>query len=163
MDFEPAKPQKEHEWLHKLVGQWTMEGEMDMGPDQPSTKHQGTETVRSLGGLWTIGEGQGEMPGGGTSNSIMSLGYDPAKKRFVGSFIASVMTFFWIYDGALDAAGKVLTLDADGPDFTGGTNLVKYQDIIEFVNDDHRILRSQMQGPEGKWNQFMTVHYHRKK
>jgi hypothetical protein len=44
-----AKPQKEHEWLHKLVGEWSFEGECGMGPDQPPMKSTGTETVRSAG------------------------------------------------------------------------------------------------------------------
>jgi hypothetical protein len=164
MNFEFPKPTKEHQWLHRLVGQWTMEADCVMGPDQPPSKHTGIERVRSLGGFWTIGEGEGEMPGGGTSQSIMTLGYDPAKKQFVGSFIASMMTHLWIYDGgSLDPAGKVLTLNAEGPNFSGGPNMAKYQDIIEFVNDDHRTLTSRLLGEDGKWTQFMTANYHRKK
>ena len=158
-----AEPQKEHQWLQKLVGKWTFEGECIMGPDQPPSKHTGSETVRSIGGLWTLGEGTGAGPDGGQMTSIMTLGYDPQTKRFVGTFIASMMTHMWIYNGTLDAAGKVLTLDTEGPDFSGGPDMVKYQDIIEFVNDDHRILRSQLVGPDGKWNQFMTAHYRRQK
>ena len=158
-----AEPQKEHQWLQKLVGKWTFEGECIMGPDQPPSKHTGSETVRSIGGLWTVGEGTGAGPDGGQMTSIMTLGYDPQTKRFVGTFIASMMTHLWIYNGTLDAAGKVLTLDTEGPDFSGGPNLVKYQDIIEFVSDDHRILKSQLVGPDGKWNHFMTAHYRRHK
>jgi hypothetical protein len=158
-----AEPQKEHQWLQKLVGKWTFEGECIMGPDQPPTKHTGSETVRSIGGLWTLGEGTGAGPDGGQMTSIMTLGYDPQTKRFVGTFIASMMTHMWIYNGTLDASGKVLTLDTEGPDFSGGPGMVKYQDIIEFVNDDHRILRSQLVGPDGKWNQFMTANYRRQK
>ena len=45
----------------------------------------------------------------------MTLGYDPVQKRFVGTFIGSMMTHMWIYNGTLDAAGKVLTLDTEGP------------------------------------------------
>ena len=47
----PAQPQKEHQWLQKLVGEWTYEIEATMEPDQPPVKSTGTETVRSLGGL----------------------------------------------------------------------------------------------------------------
>jgi hypothetical protein len=158
-----VEPQAEHTWLHKLVGQWTFEGECVMGPDQPAMKHTGSESVRSVGGLWTLGEGKGAGPDGNEMNSFMTLGYDPAQKRFVGTFIASMMTHLWIYSGALDAAGKVLTLDAEGPDFSGGPGMVKYQDIIEFVSDDHRTLKSRLLGPDGKWQQFMTAHYRRKK
>jgi hypothetical protein len=156
------KPEQEHRWLDKLVGEWTSEMECSMGPDQPPTTSRGTESVRSLGGLWTIGEGMGEMPEGGTMKSVMTLGFDPKAGRFVGTFIASVMTHLWIYSGSLDEAGKVLALDAEGPSFTGeGT--AKYQDRIEFVDDDHRILTSQALGDDGEWHRFMTVHYRRKK
>ena len=154
-------PQKEHEWLHRLVGEWTFEGECNMGPDQPPMKNAGRETVRSFGGLWTIGDGTGEMPGGGTHGSVMTLGFDPASGRFVGTFIASVMTHLWVYSGSLDAAGKVLTLDAEGPSFAGDGTTCKYQDIIEFVTDDHRTLSSQMLLPDGRWQPFMTAHYRR--
>lgn len=84
-----AEPQKEHAWLQKLVGEWMFEGECVMGPEQPPMKSTGVESVRSLGGLWAICEGRGEMPAGsGPSNSIMTLGYDPQKGCFVGSFVA---------------------------------------------------------------------------
>lgn len=155
-----TEPQKEHQWLQKLVGEWTFEIECRMGPDQTVMKTTGREVVRSLGGLWTIGEGQGETPDGATCQSIMTLGYDPETKRFAGTFVASVMTRLWVYDGSLDAAEKVLTLDTEGPKFTG-EGLAKYQDIIEFLSDDHRTLSSQVLGDDGQWQPFMKAHYRR--
>lgn len=158
------EPQDQHKWLSRLVGEWTMEGECMMGPDQPSMKMRGRDVVRSLGGLWTIAEGVGEMPGGGEMRSIMTLGYDPQRQKFVGTFVASMMTHLWLYEGSLDAGGKVLTLDCKGPNMMPGATpgeLVPYQDIIEFVDDNHRILRSRAPGPDGKWVQFMEAHYHR--
>ena len=157
-----AEAQAEHKWLQRLVGEWVFEGEASMGPDQPPTKMAGTESVRSIGGLWTMGEGHGEMPDGAPAITFMTLGYDPQQKRFVGNFIGSMMTHMWIYNGTLDAAGKVLTLDTEGPDFSGGPTLVKYQDIIEFVSDDHRVLKSRLQDKDGNWNEFMAAHYRRK-
>src|SRR4051794_10167339 len=100
-----------------------------MGPDQPPSKFTGTDRVRTLGGLWVVCEGQGAMPGGGMATMIMTLGHDPAKKRFVGTFIGSMMTHLWLYDGGLDQAGKVLTLDAEGPNFTEPGKTAKYQDM----------------------------------
>lgn len=157
------EPQKEHQWLQKLVGEWTYESDCRMGPDQPPMKSGGTESVRSIGGLWTLGEGRCEMPGGEAGTTIMTLGYDPARKRFVGTFVASMMTHLWIYDGELNAAGTVLTLDAEGPSFTGDGKMTKYQDIMEFKTDDHRILSSQWLGDDGRWVGFMTAHYRRVK
>lgn len=158
-----AQPEKEHQWLQKLVGEWTYEIDMSTGPDKPMEKFTGTESVRSLGGLWAVCEARGEVPGG-TSNTIMTVGYDPTKKAYVGSFIGGMMAQMWIYDrGAVDESGNVLTLETEGPDFTAEGKTANYKDSIEFLGDDHRILRSRVQGEDGNWQDFMVSHYHRKK
>jgi len=161
--MQQIEPQKEHRWLHKLVGEWTYEGEAMMGPDQPPHKSKGTERVRSLGDLWFVAEGEMEMPGGGHGITMMTLGYDPQKKRFVGTWLGSMMTNLWVYDGALDAAERVLTLDTEGPNMTVEGKTSKYKDVIEFKSDDHRVLTSHILGDDGKWQQFMTSDYRRKK
>ena len=158
-----SKPEKEHDWLQQLVGEWTSEAECSMGPGQPSTKSYGTERVRMVGGLWMVGEGQGEMPGGGTATMIMTLGYDPQKKRYLGTWIGSMMTHMWHYDGEMDASGRILTLSAEGPSMAGDGTMAKYQDIIEIKSKDHRTLSSRVLGPDGTWNHFMTAHYRRRK
>jgi hypothetical protein len=160
--MQSPEPQAEHKWLQRMVGEWTYEHNCSMGPDQPPMKATGTETVRSVGGLWTMGEGRGEMPDGKPAVTVMTLGYDPQSKRFVGTFIGSMMTHMWIYNGTLDASGKVLTLDTEGPDFSGAPGLVPYQDIIEFVSDDHRTLKSRLRDKDGNWNSFMEAHYRRR-
>src|SRR5689334_9041385 len=99
-----AEPKSEHRWLEKLVGDWTYEHEGSMTPGDPA-KFTGTEVVRSLGGLWTLGEGQGAGPDGVIHRSVMTLGYDPEKQRFVGTFIGSMMTHLWVYEGSLDPEG----------------------------------------------------------
>lgn len=157
-----ATPQEEHQWLTSLVGDWTFESECSMGPEHPPMKSSGKETVRSIGGLWIVGEGEGTMPDGGIGTTLISLGYDPAKKRYLGTWIGSMMTHMWIYDGEMDASGKILTLSAEGPSFTDPTKTTMYQDIIEIKDDNHRILRSQYQGENGEWTHFMTAHYKRK-
>jgi Protein of unknown function (DUF1579) len=155
-----VEPQKQHQWLDKFIGEWTWESECSMGADQSPTKTLGTEVVRSLGGLWIIAEGVGNCPDGSTGKTIMTLGFDPQSDRFVGTFIASMMTHLWPYNGALDTTEKVLTLDSEGPNFSEST-IAKYQDIIEFVSDDHRVLKSQILEDNGKWNHFMIAHYRR--
>ena len=154
--------ENEHRWLEQFAGEWTFEGEGVSEPGKPREKFSGTESVRSLDGVWLLCEGHGEAPGGEASTSIMTLGYDPAKKLYLGTFIGSMMTHMWVYEGTLDAAGKVLTLDTEGPHFGAEGKLAKYKDVIEFVSDDHRTLTSQMQGDDGTWTQFMTAHYRRK-
>jgi len=133
-----------------------------MGPDQPPSQTKGVETVRSLGGLWTVGEGQGECPDGTPVISLMTLGFDPAKGRFVGTFVASMMSMIWHYDGALSPDGKSLVLDTEGPSMSGDGAMAKYQDTITFLSPDHRTLTSRSLGADGQWTEFMTAHYRRK-
>ncbi|MEX2220250.1 MAG: DUF1579 domain-containing protein [Candidatus Rokuibacteriota bacterium] len=161
--METAVPQKEHRWLEKLVGEWTSEGEATMAPGKPPEKFKGTESVRSLGGLWILAEGQGEMPDGGAATTMMTLGYDPNRKRFVGTFIGSMMTHLWVYDGALDAAARVLTLEAEGPSMAAEGQMATYRDVIEFKSDDLRVLTSHVRSDDGTWQGFMTANYRRKK
>jgi len=158
-----AESQKEHKWLQKLVGEWTFEGEAMMESGRPPVKFKGTESVRTLGGLWILAEGQGEMPGCGASTTLLTLGYDPKRERFVGTFVASMMAHLWVYDGALDKAEQVLTLDSEGPDMSMEGKMCRFQDIIEIKSEDHRVLTSRMLGDDGKWLQFMEAHYRRRK
>lgn len=156
------EPQKEHHWLNQLQGKWDSETEYSMEPNQPPSKIRGTEVVRSLGGFWIVMEGDGEMPDGSAGKTIMSLGYNPQSQRYVGTFIGSMMTHLWLYNGCLDASGKVLTLETEGPNFNQSA-MAKYKDIIEFISADHRIMTSQILGDDGNWLQFMTSHYQRQK
>ena len=151
--------QKEHRWLQKLVGEWTSE----TGLGETGKKSTGTESVRSLGGLWVLAEGQGEMPDGTPAISLMTLGYDPAKKRFVGTWIGSMMTHLWVYDGELDEAERVLTLNSEGPSMSGDGTMARYQDLIEFKSADHRTLTARVHGADGSWQQFMSVEYRRRR
>jgi hypothetical protein len=157
-----AEPQAEHRWLERLVGEWTCEGEAIMEPGAPPVRFESTENVRSLEGLWIVAEAHGEMPGCGSSTTIMTLGYDPQKERFVGTFVGSMMTHMWLYNGSLDATEKVLTLDTEGPSMTSEGEMAKYRDVIEIKSDSHRILSSHVLDEDGNWRQFLTAHYRRK-
>jgi len=158
-----TEAQAEHQWLHKLIGDWTYESEMSMGPDQPSEKYKGTESVRPFGDLWVMAEGKGDMPGGEVGRMLMTLGYDPRKKRYVGTWVGSMMPMVWVYEGEVDAGGRVLPLNAEGPSMSENGGTAKYQDVIEFLSDDHRTFTGRMLGDDGKWQTFMTTHYRRKK
>jgi hypothetical protein len=35
--------------------------------------------------------------------------------------------------------------------------------VVELESDDHRVLRSQTQGEDGSWHEFMVAHYRRKR
>lgn len=144
------EPQMDHDWLHRLIGDWSFEGECIMDTSEPPTKSTGDAKVRSLNGLWILCEGTGDAPDGVPVNSVITLGYDPHKAPFVGSFVASCMTNHWIYEGTLYEVGKVLTLDTEGPGFSDEGSLAPYQDLIEIESDEHWTLKSRMRGEDGQ-------------
>ncbi len=153
------QPGTEHRWLQRLVGTWRTEGECAAPPGETPTQMTGTERVRSLGGLWILAEGEGEMPGGGVAHSLMTIGFDPAQGAFVGTFVASMMSHLWIYRGRL--ADDTLTLDCEGPDFGTPGRMARYQDIIALQGDAGRTLTSRMQMVDGSWQQVMAARYRR--
>jgi hypothetical protein len=156
-----SEASNDHQWLRQLLGDWRYETDSATEPGKPAERHQGTERVRAFGPLWVLCEGQGDMPGGGSAQTLMTLGFDSGGSRFVGTWIGSMMTHLWRYDGTLDAARKVLTLTAEGPDFQQPGKTRRYRDVIEMLAPDHRTLSSFVHSDEGTWRQFMIAHYWR--
>ena len=158
---KPPSPQKEHEWLKQLEGEWVTDSEAVMAPGQAPVKCKGHEVVRSLGGFWTVGEMKADFMGTPVTG-IMTLGYDPQSKKYVGSWVCSMDGHLWKYEGTVDASGKVLTLNTEGPNMASPGKLAKMKDVIEIKSKDHRVLKSYMQGDDGKWVQFMSMNARRK-
>jgi hypothetical protein len=159
-----VEPTREHRWLQKFVGDWTYDMEMPAEPGQPAQKMHGTEHVRAIGQIWIQGEGTNPMPDGSPATTQLTLGFDPSKGRFVGSWLGTMMAHLWVYDGELSADGNTLTLKSEGPSFTEANKRANYRDVFEFKNNDTlRTLTASVQGEDGQWTQFMTMDYHRKK
>ncbi|MFC5069132.1 DUF1579 domain-containing protein [Flaviflagellibacter deserti] len=156
-----SEPQAEHKWLEKLLGDWIAEA--DMPTPEGEKLEPWKEHVRTIGGLWIQGEATGDMPGGGKGSSVLTLGYDPAKGKYVGSWFGSMMAYLWHYEGSVDDSGNKLTLDTVGPSFSpeGGGGTADYQDIIEFHGSDKRTLTSMMKQEDGSWQQVMQMTYRR--
>lgn len=154
-----AEITEEHAWLRRLVGEWRYEV-----PGLDGGTLRGTETVRMLGEAWLVLEGRGEMPDGAQTQTLMTIGFDPSQRCFVGTWIGSMMNHLWVYrGGALDAAQRLLGLPAEGPSFEEPGKLVQYRDEIEIVGDDERLLHGNSLGADGKWTRFMTARYQRVK
>ena len=155
-----AEPEEPHRWLEQMLGDWHVrttgsDGEADgSGP--------WTEHVRSLQGLWIVCEGQGTMPGGSFGETLMTLGYNPETKRYIGTWVGSMLTHMWVYDGELDAEGRSLSLYCDGPDFENPGRTARYRDVITLLDHSRRLLTAQVQAPDGSWKDMMTAEYLRR-
>lgn len=156
MNFAPVT--SEHRWLKQLAGNWA--SDTQCGPDPVKDRMAMTDRVESLGEYWILIAQQGTSAHG-TFSSQITLGYDPAKSKFVGTYVGSMMPMIWHYEGTLDESGKVLTLNSEGPRFDDKPGIGKYHDIIEIVNADEWIFRSEIQQDDGTWKEFMRGSHRR--
>lgn len=154
-----AEALTQHRWLARLVGDWA---ESPDAVDAPPADSKWTEHVRPVGDVWVVSVGKGEMPDGNPGEAILTLGYDPAKERYVGTWIGSMMTDLWIYEGSLDPTGNVLTLECEGPDFEAEGRRASYRDVITFVDEDHRVFSALVRKEDGEWHKFLETHHWRK-
>jgi len=159
---QTPEPQKEHEWLKQLAGEWEFETEASIEPGKPPLKIAGAEHVRMLGDFWVIAENKGKLLET-TFTGVLTIGFDGETKKYVGIWIDSMHSHLLRYEGTVDAAGKALTLLTEGPNPAAPGKRCKFRDVIEVKSKDHKIITSSMQGEDGKWVDFMTINYQRKK
>jgi hypothetical protein len=159
---EMPKPTKEHELLKQFAGEWNSKAETVPAPGQEAIKCEGTESAKMIGGFWLVNQGEGSMMGMPV-NSVLTIGYDPATKKYVGTFLCSMDSTLWKYTGAFDATGKKLTLETEGPSPLDHNKKAKFREVLELTDKDHKEFRSLMQGDDGKWVEIVTVLYERKK
>ncbi len=159
----PAAASKEHGWLQQFVGEWVVSMVNDGDSNQTAAEPIGTEVVRAFGGHWVIAESKLKAPTGDSLDTILTMGHDPNKKKYVAHWICSQLPDQWVYDGMLNDSGTTLTFEAEGPNPALGGKLSKFRDVIEFKTKDHRVHSSFILGPDGSWTNFSTADYRRKK
>ncbi len=154
------EPDKAHEWLSRLVGRWNAEVEAYFEPGKPPVRSGGTERVRAIGGFWIVADYKGtfmDRPFTG----LLTLGYDSGTKKYIGSWVGSLDSHLWQYEGTLNASGTILTLETEGECPTRPGRLSKFRETIEFKGKDHRRFISSMLGDDGKWFTSMIIDYKR--
>lgn len=161
-EFKLPPPDKAHEWLQQMVGEWEAEMEATMVPGQPPMKCKGTVTTRSLGGFWIVSEVRTAFVGE-PMTGIQAIGYDAKTKKYVGTWVDSASSILWKYEGTVDESGKILTLEADGPNFMAEGKTARFRDVYEIVSKDEIKSSSALKGDDGKWVTFMNGTSKRKK
>lgn len=159
---KPPQPTPEHQWLQQFVGEWESTAEVPTAPGEPAATCHGKMTSRMLGGLWVVSDTEADMFGT-KIQAVQTIGYDPAKKKYIGTWVDSMYNYLWQYEGEVDETGKILTLEAEGPNFLAPGTTAKFRDAYEFKSKDHIVTTSSMLTEDGKWVTFMTGQARRKK
>ncbi len=147
---EPPKPGKEHDHLKRLVGTWNAETESG----------KGTMTYKmGLGGLWLIGDFEGEFGGMKFQGKFLDT-YDPATKKYRSISVDSFSTAPRIMEGNLDKDKKVMTMTGEGPGQEGKT--AKFKSITEIKDADTVNFSLFMVDEDGKEQPTVRITYKRK-
>lgn len=152
-----AQPGPEHELLKKDVGTWDATVETFAAPGTPPSVSKGTETVTMLGGFWQLTEFKSEMMGQ-PFEGRGTTGYDPAKKKYVGTWVDTMMPAYYTSEATYDPATKTMAAVMEGPDPSGA--VAKTKATTEWKDADTRIFT--MYGPDGK-TVGMRITYKRRK
>jgi hypothetical protein len=156
----PAKPGPEHERLAKEVGTWdaTIKSWMQ-GPQSEPTVSQGVETVKlQPGGLWLISEFEGKF-GDMAFHGNGQSGYDPLKKKYVGTWVDSMSASLMMMEGDYDADSKTMTMHAKGQDPSGKPYEAKMTSVQP--DENSRVFTMSMKSDEskGEYVKMMEISY----
>jgi hypothetical protein len=154
------KPGPEHEIFEQDLGVWDATVETVMEPGGKPNVSKGVETNTLLGGgLWMISDFQSEFLGAPFQGHGVT-GYDPTKKKYVGTWVDSMSTGLTITEGTYDPQTKTMTARFEGPGPDG--TMMKMRTVSQWKDDNTRVFT--MYSPAGRSEEFavMKITYKRR-
>jgi hypothetical protein len=125
------KPGPEHALFKEDEGTWDAVIEIFAAPNAPTMKSKGVETnTVGCGGLCLVTDFKGEMMPGTTFHGHGVATWDPAKKKYVGSWTDSMSQGLAVSEGTWDPAARTMTGWMEGPDVSGA--ITKMKSIVEY-------------------------------
>jgi hypothetical protein len=154
-------PTKAHDFLKNYVGTWEVDATTYEQPGAQPTKSRGTMTGELLfGGRFAECRFSGQMMGQ-PFMGIQIEGFDLFQQKYVGLWIDSMSTNFFLTSGTLDASGKVLTETGMLPDPRTGSGL-KVRSVTTLLDGGKYRYEMYHPGPDGKEFKAMEIVYTRK-
>jgi len=154
------KPTPEHERLAQGVGTWdaTIKSWM-AGPASEPSVSKGVEIVKLMpGGLWVLSEFHGKF-GEAAFHGHGQSGYDPVKKKYVGTWVDSMETSIMMMEGDFDPQTHTLTMYSKGVDPAGKPYDAK---MVEVEKDkENRVFTMSVKSDEtrGEYIKVMEISY----
>ena len=154
------KPGPEHALFKMDVGTWDAVVEMK-GPGAPPSKGKGVEVNKiGCGGLCLISDFKADISGMPFEGHGVST-WDPAKKKYVGSWTDSMSKGLALGESTYDAKTKKWSGVMEGPDMDG--KIVKMRSVGEMPDANTRVFTMYSAGPDGKEAESMKITYTRRK
>lgn len=155
------KPGPEHDILKMDVGTWDAVVEVTAGPGAPPMKSAAVEVnTMGCGGLCLISDFKGDMMGTPFHGHGVAT-WNPAKKKYVGSWTDSMSTGLALGESTYDPAAKKWTGWMEGPDMTG--KVIKSRSVVEMPAPSTRVFTLYSPGPDGKEMEVLKITYTKRK
>ncbi len=154
-------PGDPHKRLASMVGSWTTKTKAWMEPDKPPVEGKGTcEQKMLLDGRYLQQEYTGDMMGE-PFTGINLIGYDNHAKKYVSTWIDSMSTGIYYFEGTASPDGKTITQESRYDDPVRGPTT--WQSITRIVDDNTLEYEMYLTSEGGKKEKMMEMTVARKK
>ena len=155
-----ATPGTPHKQLASMAGTWNTKTKSWMDPTQPPMESTGAcEQVALLGGRFLQQTCTGEMMGS-PFTGIGITGYDNHTKKYVTTWMDSMGTGIYFFEGTASADGKTITQESRYDDPIQGP--MTWRGVTKIVNDDSQVFEMYGTSKGGKEMKMMEITYTRK-
>ncbi|TWT99354.1 hypothetical protein Pla108_02910 [Botrimarina colliarenosi] len=156
----PPEPTAFHRDMAREVGVWDAKVTVWTAPDAEPEHSTGVETITAMGPLWTVGKFQGDfagMPFEGRSQ----MGYDPAEKQYIGTWIDSVSPYLMTMQGSYDPSTHQLTMESNCRCWQTNEPQ-KGRMVTTYLDENSKVFETF--GPDDEGNEFrsMRIEYTRR-
>jgi len=148
-------PGAPHKQLASLAGHWTTRTRAWMEPGKPPVEGKGTcEQKMILDGHYLQQEYTGEMMGS-PFTGINLIGYDNHVKKYVSTWIDSMSTAIYYFQGKASADGKTITQEASYDDPVRGP--MAWRSVTRIVNENTLEMEMFLTPKGGKEEKMMEM------
>ena len=156
-----ATPGAPHRLLASMAGSWNTRMKSWMEPDKPPMETSGTSEQRMiLDGRFLQQEFSGEMMGS-PFTGIGVVGYDNHTRKYVSTWMDSMGTGIYFFEGTAGADEKTITQICRYDDPVQGP--MEWRSVTKIVDDDTLAVEMYGTGKSGKEEKMMEGSYTRKK
>lgn len=145
--------------LRRDVGVWDCEVKFYPDPNGQPVVSKAVESNHMVGDVWVVGDFRGEMAGT-TFHGSSQMGYDPKKRKYVGSWIDSASPYPTQMEGTYDASMKILSIVGLGKDPNGMPMKMKL--VVTYREDDSRSMTMYVGAGADEWLRMMEVDYRKR-
>ena len=155
-----ATPGAPHKLLSSMVGSWNTKTKSWMEPNKPPMESTGScEQQMLLDGRFLQQICTGKMMGS-PFTGIGITGYDNHTKKYVSTWMDSMGTGIYFFEGTASADGKTITQESHYDDPMQGP--MTWRGVTKIVNDDTEVFEMYATDKSGKEAKMMEITYTRK-